>query len=174
MRKNMLRILLFWVAICLYLIMNVSISLAQCGADGTQPCSPTLNKTTKVKKSQTTRNKSSKKKDNSSLNLKRNQRYGFMVMYKNSPEIQKTANQIRGILLKYGFKQQKFSRVPATDQDQLYAYGRKANNSYLSFDSSVPLDVREKVIRLIQEVLPDVHIDIMDKAADDYFLLWIT
>lgn len=119
----------------------------------------------------TRKNKLAKKKDISSINWKRNQRYGFMVMYRNSPNIARVAAQIGKILLKYGFSPEQFSRVSAPDE--LYAYDRKPNNSYLGFDSSVPLDVREEVTKLIREILPDVHIEIMEKDADDYFLLWI-
>lgn len=117
----------------------------------------------------TIRNKPVKKKDFGSIN--RNQRYGFIIKYKNSPNIVRAAAQVRKILLKYGFSLEQFSRVSAPDE--LYAYDRKSNNSYLGFDSSVPLDVREEVARLIREILPDVHIEIMEKDADDYFLLWI-
>ncbi len=117
------------------------------------------------------RNKPAKKKDISSINWKRNRRYSFIVKYRNSPNIGRVAAQARKILLKYGFSPEQFSRVSAPDE--LYAYDRKPNNSYLGFESSVPLDVREEVTRLIREILPDVHIEIMEKDADDYFLLWI-
>jgi hypothetical protein len=119
----------------------------------------------------TTRNKPAKEKEAGSINWKRNRRYGFIVKYKNSPNIGWVAAQVKKILLKYGFSAEQFSSVSAPDE--LYAYDRKPSNSYLGFDSSVPLDVREEVTKLIREILPNVHIEIMEKDADDYFLLWI-
>lgn len=182
MKKVICRFLLVSILLNIIWVLFAINVFAQCGADGKQPCKPTPKKKATIRSNKNTRNSSksdskppkdspSKKRDINSLNLVRNKRYSFIIMYKNSPKIQKIANQIRSILLKNGFKQEQLGYT--SDPNQLYDYDRKANNSYLSFDSSVPLDVREIVTKLIQGILPDVHIDIMNKADDNYFLLWI-
>lgn len=169
MKIIILRVALFLLITCLISILGVSNALGQCGADGMQQCK-TKKKSSKSKKTVETQKASSKSKKK--RNLKSNQKYSFRVMYRDSSNIRKTAIQIRKVLVEYGFKPEQFLSV--SDSSKLYYFERKINNAYLYFDSSIPLDVREEVTKLIQEILPDAHIEVTDfYNNDDYFLIWI-
>jgi hypothetical protein len=185
MRKNMFRLLLFSSALSLCLMLNASVAFGQCGADGMQPCNPSSSKTkskksstnkssqieSKIKKTRTIDN-TSKQSVLKSTKDSKNKKLEFIINYKDTLEIKETAFRIRKELLSQGFKQStEYGITAISDPDSLYASDRVDGNSYLSLPISMPSEVREKIINIIKEILPDVHIETNRKY--DNFLLWI-
>lgn len=103
--------------------------------------------------------------------IKRNKNYGFILMYRDKNSVRETANLLKDRLGDQGFRVLQFETV--SEPDRLYAYDRQSGKSYLSFDTSVPDSIRQNVSQKVRESVPNIIVDEVEKARDDYFLIWL-
>ncbi|WP_071517373.1 type IV pilin-like G/H family protein [Geitlerinema sp. PCC 9228] len=103
--------------------------------------------------------------------IERHKNYGVILMYRNEDSIREQATRLKDRLGDQGFRVLQFEAV--SEPKRLYAYDRKPGNAYLSFDTSVPDGIRESVSQNVLEFLPNIIIDEVEKARNNYFLIWL-
>jgi hypothetical protein len=103
--------------------------------------------------------------------IERNKNYGVIIMYRDKNSVREKANLLKDRLGDQGFRVLQFEAV--TEPNRLYAYDRQPGESYLSFDTSVPDTIRQSVSQKVRESVPNIMVDEVEKARDNYFLIWL-
>lgn len=103
--------------------------------------------------------------------IERHKNYGVILMYRDKDGIREKAKRLKDRLGDQGFRVLQFEAV--SELNRLYAYNRQPGKSYLSFDTSVPNPIRQNVSQKVRESVPNVIVNEVEKARDNYFLIWL-